>query len=256
MWMRIITFFANKGGSGRSVATMALASGFLAQGKRVAVMDCTGLAGCNPNGPHPSTLQNWMKQMAACKFRPPRLELIECLTPEKVEDSAAAADERGIDILLIDTAARIREPQIAALGIADLIIAPAISPFEARCVLEGIDEYLGPAEDVMCLVNGCRNGAAEAAETRHTFGHHTVFLSELPWAEALSDQILNGDIGHFTNSLACRPDKPGFARFREAQAAWTAVQRLAFEVEFALNGHRLEPFGGLSAYPIKRKAVA
>lgn len=143
--MHTITFFANKGGSGRTVATMALASGFLAQGKRVAVMDCTDLAGCNPNGPFPSTLQNWMQRMAACKFRPPRLELIECRTPEEVEDSGAAADERGIDILLIDTAARIREPQIAALGVADLVIAPAISPFEARCILDGIDEYLGPA---------------------------------------------------------------------------------------------------------------
>lgn len=254
--MHTVTFFANKGGSGRTIATMALASGFLAQGKRVAVMDCTDQAGCNPNGPHPSTLRNWMKQMIACKFRPPQLELIECRTPEEVEDSAAAADARGIEILLIDTAARIRRLQIAALGVADLVIAPAISPFEAKCILDGIDEYLGPTEDVMCLINGCRNGAAEAAETRNTFGHHTVFLSELPWAEALSDQILNGDIGHFTNSLACRHDKTGFARFREAQAAWTAVQRLAFEVEFALNGHRLEPFDGLSAYPIKRKAVA
>ncbi len=254
--MHTITFFANKGGSGRTVATMALASGFLAQGKRVAVMDCTDLAGCNPNGPFPSTLQNWMQQMAACKFRPPQLELIECRTPEEVEDCAAAADARGVDVLLIDTAARIREPQIAALGVADLVIAPAISPFEARCIVDGIDEYLGPTEDVMCLVNGCRNGAAEATETRRTFGHHTVFLSELPWAEALSDQILNGDIARFTASLACRSDKPGFARFREAQFAWTAVQRFAFEVEFALNGHRLEPFGGLSSYPIKRKAVA
>jgi hypothetical protein len=254
--MHTVTFFANKGGSGRTIATMALASGFLAQGKRVAVMDCTDLAGCNPNGPHPSTLQNWMKQMAACKFRPPQLELIECQTPEEVEDFAAAADARGVDVLLIDTAARIHEPQITAMGVADLIIAPAISPFEARCILDGIDEYLGPTEDVMCLVNGCRNGAAEAAETRRTFGHHTVFLSELPWAEALSDQILNGDIGHFTVSLACRPDKPGFARYREARATWTAVQRFAFEVEFALNGHRLEPFDGCSAYPIKRKAVA
>ncbi|UWR15602.1 hypothetical protein [Sulfitobacter sp. M368] len=256
MSMHTITFFANKGGSGRTVATMALASGFLAQGKRVAVMDCTDLAGCNPTGPHPSTLQNWLKQMAACKFRPPQLELIECQTREEVEDSAAAADAQGIDILLIDTFARIREPQIAALGIADLVIAPAISPFEARCILDGIDEYLGPAEDVICLVNGCRNGAAEAAETRCAFGHHAVFLSELPWAEALSDQIINGDIAHFTSSLTCRSDKPGFARFREAQFAWTAVQRFAFEVEFALNGHRLEPFDGLSAYPIKRKAVA
>lgn len=39
--MRTITLFANKGGSGRTVSTMALASGFLAQGRRVTVMDCS-----------------------------------------------------------------------------------------------------------------------------------------------------------------------------------------------------------------------
>jgi cellulose biosynthesis protein BcsQ len=37
--MKTIALFANKGGSGRTVTAMALASGFLTQGKRVAVMD-------------------------------------------------------------------------------------------------------------------------------------------------------------------------------------------------------------------------
>ncbi|MEO9517487.1 MAG: hypothetical protein ABJH45_04065 [Paracoccaceae bacterium] len=255
--MRTITTFATKGGAGRTITTMALASGFLAQGKRVAVMDCTDLAGSNPKGRHPSTLQNWMAQMAACKIRPPQLELIECLTRDEVEDRSAAAEARGIDVLLIDTSARLYEPQLAALGLADLIIAPAISPFEARCIVEGISEYLGTPEDLMCLVNGCRNGAFEAAETRKAFGYHPVFQSELPWAEALSDQILNGDIGHFVSSLACKPDKPGFARFRDAQAAWVAVQRLTFEVEWALKCQRLESFVGEQAvYVYKRKAVA
>ncbi len=240
--MQTITFFANKGGSGRTIATMALASGFLAQGKRVAVMDCTDQAATSPKGQQPSTLQNWVTQMAACKIRPPQLELIECRTRDEVEDSAAAADVRGIDVLLIDTKARLDEPQLAALGLADLIIAPAISPFEAKCIVEGIDQYLGTPEDLMCLITGCRNGAGEAAETRTTFGYHAVLQSELPWAEALSDQILNGNIAYFVSSLACKPDRPGFARYRDALAAWNAVQRLTFEVEWALNGQRLEPF--------------
>lgn len=255
--MKSITFFANKGGSGRTIATMALASGFLAQGKRIAVMDSTDQAGTRPKSKYPSTLRNWMTQMAACKLRPPRLELIEGHDREAVEDSAAAADARGVDILLIDTSACIREPQLAALGFADLIIAPAISPFEAKCIVDGIDRYLGTPDDLMCLISGCRNGAAEAAETREAFGYHTVFQSELPWTEALSDQILNGDIAHFVASLACRPDKPGFARYRDALNAWVAVQRLTFEVEWALNGKRLKPFvGEQSPYAYKRRAVA
>lgn len=255
--MKTIALFANKGGAGRTVSTMALASGFLAQGKRVMVMDCSNLAGSNPKGRHPSTLQNWMKQMAASKFQPPQLELIECWTREQVEDCLAAAEARGIDVVLVDTKARLSEPQLSALGLSNLIIAPAISPFEANCIVDGIDQYLGTPEDLMCLINGCRNGVAEAAETRAAFGHHPVFHSELPWAEALSDQIVNGDISTFVSSLACKPDKPGFARFREAQAAWTAVQRLTFEVEWALNGQRLESFvGEQSPYAYKRKAVA
>ena len=255
--MRTITTFATKGGAGRTIATMALASGFLAQGKRVAVMDCTDQAGTDPKGRQPSTLQNWMAQMAACNFRPPQLELIECQTRDEVEDRSAAARAGGIDVLLIDTSARLYEPQLAALGLADLIVAPAICPFEAKCIVEGISEYLGTPENLMCLVNGCRNGALEAAETRKAFGYHPVFQSELPWAEALSDQILNGDIDHFVSSLACKPDKPGFARFRDAQAAWVAVQRLTFEVDWALKGQRLEPFVGEQAiYAYKRKAVA
>ena len=255
--MHTITFFANKGGSGRTIATMALASGFLAQGKRVAVMDCTDQAGINPKGHQPSTLRNWEMQMAACKIRPPQLELIECRTRDEVEDSAAAADARGIDLLLIDTKARLDEPQLAALGLADLIIAPAISPFEAKCIVEGIDQYLGTPEDLMCLITGCRNGAGEAAETRTAFGYQSVFQSELPWAEAISDQILNGDIAHFVSLLACKPDRPGFARYRDALAAWNAVQRLTHEVEWALDGQRLEPFtGDQSPYAFKGKAVA
>jgi hypothetical protein len=255
--MRTITTFATKGGAGRTIATMALASGFLAQGKRVAVMDCSDLAGSNPKGKHPSTLQNWMAQMAACKFRPPQLELIECQTRDEVEDRSAASEARGIDVLLIDTSARLYEPQLTALGLADLIIAPAIGPFEAKCIVEGVDQYLGTPEHLFGLVNGCLNGVLEASETRRAFGYHPVFQSELPWAEALSDQILNGDIAHFFSSLACKPDKPGFARFRDAQAAWVAVQRLTFEVEWALKGQRLEQFvGEQAAYAYKRKAVA
>ncbi|MEL6640830.1 MAG: ParA family protein [Pseudomonadota bacterium] len=255
--MHTITIFANKGGSGRTIATMALASGFLAQGKRVAVMDCTDLAGGSADGRFPSTLQTWMIQMAACKFRPPQLELIECKTRDEVEDSAAAAEARGFDILLIDTKARLEEAQLAALGLADLIITPAISPVEAKCIVEGISDYLECPEHLMGLITGCRNGALEANETRKAFSFHPVLQSELPWAEAISDQLLNGDIAHFVSSLACKPDKPGFARYRDALKAWIAVQRLTFEVAWALNGQRLDPFtGDQSPFAYKRKAVA
>ncbi|MEO0831501.1 MAG: hypothetical protein AAFY03_13715, partial [Pseudomonadota bacterium] len=188
---------------------------------------------------------------------PPQLELIACKSRDEVEDRAAAAEAGGFDILLVDTKARLEEPQLAALGLTDLIIAPAISPVEANCIVEGISDYLGCPEHLMGLITGCRNGALEAAETRKAFRYHPVLQSELPWAEAISDQLLNGDIAHFVSSLTCKPDKPGFARYRDALKAWVAVQRLTFEVAWALDGQRLDPFtGDQSPFAYKRKAVA
>lgn len=255
--MNTITFFAVKGGAGRTISTMALASGFLALGKRVAVMDCTDLAGSNPNGRHPSTLQNWMKQMATSKARRPQLELTECWTCEQVEDSLAAIEARGVDVVLIDTTARLTEPQLSVLGLSDLIIAPATGPIEAKCTVKGISDYLGTSEHLLGLIAGCRSGKSEAAETRAAFGLHKVLRSELPWAETLSDQFLNGDIADHVSVLACKPSCPGYAHFRKAQAAWIAVQQLTFEVEWAIKGQRLEPFDDeYSSYAYKRKAVA
>lgn len=250
--MHTITFYGPKGGSGRTVATMALASGFLAHGKRVAVMDCSNLAGIKE-----APLRQWSGQMRACAVNPPQLQLIACRTEDQVEDRAAEAQMQGFDILLIDTTAQINDAQLAALGLADLVIAPANGPLEARFIMDGIDKHLGTTDSVMGLINGCMNGPAHAERTRATFGNLPVFQSDLPWADALSEQITNGDISFFAASLTSKPGKPGYARFRDAQAAWVAVQRLTFEVEWALNGHRLEPVEvDTSPFTFRGEAVA
>lgn len=250
--MQTITFFANKGGSGRTVSIMAFASGFLAQGKRVGVMDCSDLAGCDA-----SPLRAWLQQMVRSELHREQLKLIECETREEVEDGAAAAHAQGIDVLLVDTSARIFEPQLVALDMADLIIAPAIGPLEAKRISNSVVKYLDTPKQLYGLVIGSQNRLPQAAKTREAFGFHPVFKSELPWAEALSEQVLNGDIAQFVATLACKPDEPGFARFRAAQAAWNAVQRLTFEVEWAFDGYRLEELDrDQSIAPFGRKAVA
>lgn len=250
--MQTITLFANKGGSGRTVSTMALASGFLAQGLRVTVMDCSDLAGCEA-----SPLRAWREQMATCKLRRAQLDLVECQGQEEVEDNVAAAETQGIDVLLVDTSARILEPQLVALDMADLIIAPAIGPLEAKRISGSVAKYLDAPKQLYGLVIGSHKGLPQAAKTREAFGLHHVLKSELPWAEALSEQMLNGDIEQFVATLACKPGEPGFARFRAAQAAWNAVQRLTLEVEWVFDGYRLEELDSdQSIAPFGRKAVA
>lgn len=182
---------------------MALASGFLVQGRRVTVMDCSDLAGCKA-----SPLRAWRQQMTTCEFRKQRLDLIECETREEVEDSAAAAQAQGIDVLLVDTSARVYEPQLVALDMADLIIAPAIGPLEARRITDGIGKYLDAPEQLYGLVFGSQNRLPQAAKTRQAFGCYSVLKSELPCAEALSERMLYGDIGQFVATLAAAPTNP------------------------------------------------
>jgi hypothetical protein len=255
--MHIITFFATKGGTGRTVSTMALASGFLAMGKRVLVLDCTDEAKADPRRDAPSTLQRWRKAMLASGVLEDRLQLLSCITSEEVEDMLASAETDGFDIALIDTRILPKEPQGAALGRADLILSPAIGAFEAKNVIEGINEYLVEPDNVLGLIPGCRAGAADIPATRAAFGSTPMLKTELPWSEAIGDQVVNGDIGRFTSSLACEQFGSGYGRFREAKAAWSAVLALTVEVQWALAGHRLQPHvSEWEQFAIKQKASA
>ncbi|MEP2472013.1 MAG: hypothetical protein ABJH45_10710 [Paracoccaceae bacterium] len=239
--MQTITFFATKGGTGRTVSTMALASGFLAMGKRVLVRDCTDEAKADPRRDTPTTLQRWRKAMSSSGVLEDRLQLLSCTTREDIEDMLASADTDGFDIALIDTRILPQEPQGAALGRADLILSPAIGEFEAKNVVKGISEYLVEPDNVLGLIPGCRAGAADIPATRAAFASIPILKTELPWSEAIGDQVVNGDIGHFTECLACEQFGTGYGRFREAQAAWSAVLALTVEVQWALDGLQLQP---------------
>lgn len=233
--MHTITIHAARGGSGRTTAVMALASGFLALGKHVMVMDCTSQTCRSQKCQELSTLQTWLTAMAACQLRPPQLELAECPTDERVEDALAAAATRGFDIVLIDTQAYPEDARSMALAKADLIVMPTTGPLEARFSSQIIREQFDCPEHIFGLITGHRHGAAEAADIRAAFGTLPVFLSELPGSEALAEQILHGDVANFTSMLACKSGQPGYARYREALAAWSEVIALTIEVQWALQ---------------------
>ena len=140
--MHTITLFAPKGGTGRTTATMALASGFLAMGKRVLVMDATDQAMPKPRCAYPTTLRKWHSATSVCGIDSNRLGLAEVHTPAQVADGLALAASRGANIALIDTQTMPQAPQIEALTRSDLILTPATGPFEARRAVRGIATYL------------------------------------------------------------------------------------------------------------------
>jgi len=159
--------------------------------------------------------------------------------------------------LLFDTQHRSEDNQAAALGLADLVVAPATGVIEAHCTAEQIQDILGFPENLFGLVTGCRNGSAEAMKTRAVFGAYPVFQSELPWAEPLADLRRIGNIERFVAMRECKSNAAGFARYSAARDAWRAVQQLTLEVQWALDGHILTPLQAAQpAYDFQREAVA
>jgi len=257
--MHTITTFANKGGAGRTTAVMALACGFRATGKRVAVMDCSGDPGWHTGNDLPSMLRSWklMAKDVLLDIDAHPFRLFQPRTSQQIEDEWAVAKAAGFDVLLIDTQHRLEKQQSVSLGLADLVIAPANGTIEAKCTADSIHDVLGFSENVFGLITGCRNGAAEAFEMRATFRNHSVFQSELPWAEVFNSLSKIGNIERFVASLHCTSRDTGFARYSSAHDAWQAVRHLTQEVGWALRGYRLTPFNtDHPVYGFQREAVA
>lgn len=166
--------------------------------------------------------------------------LSACTTPEDVEDRLASAKTDGFDIVLIDTPVLPQDTQRIALLHSDLILSPVIGPFDAMSVNEGIGKYSSEHDNVLGLLTGNRNGGADLSETHAALAGVPMLQTVLPWYQTISDQARHGDIAHFATSLTCHPHDPGYARFRAAQAAWSTVLALTVEVQWALDGLRLE----------------
>lgn len=240
--MKVITTFSPKGGSGRTTTVLALACGFLEQGKKVSVMECTDHAGSVPRTQCPSTVLDWVLDMQKTSINRIALTYLPCRTGQQVADCIALARIEGFDILLIDTQSTIERAQLEAIGGADLILAPASGPFEARFILQGIDKYIDKPQDVVGVVTNRSDDQAAARRTRAAFGTHPAFKSELPCADVLANQIETGGIAQRVAKLACNPTDAGFGAYRDALAAWVAVQQLASEVQWALDGQRLQTY--------------
>lgn len=238
--MHTITFFAPKGGTGRTSATMALAAGFLALGKRVMVMDATDQAAPKPRVPLPTTLRRWHDAMSASRVDTPQLHLVEAWTPAQVADQLSMATAFGFDVMLIDTASTPDAPQLEALSRSDLVLAPATGPFEARQVTKGIEKDCPDMPNLMGLVTGCRDGVEEEAATRSAFGTTPVLRTSLSWSRPIADLTLSPDLASLATALTCEENDNGFARYCEVQTAWAEVLKLTVEVQWALDGLRLE----------------
>ena len=139
--MKVISVIAQKGGTGKTTLTLAIACAAAANHLSTAVIDLDPQA----------TAASWGDRRDAenpvvITAQPPRLA--------RILDAAAA---QGVDIAMLDTAPRVEQSAVAAARAADLVVVPcrpAVYDLETVAATADLVRAVAPATRLLCVLNG------------------------------------------------------------------------------------------------------
>lgn len=256
--MRTITFLSPVAGAGRTTALLALASGFLDQGRHVLVIDAsTG----NYSGQSLAVLIHGLEtddqEFPDVGFDAPS-------SPAALTDELSRHKRMSIfDIALIDIGVDLGAIQMAAVEQSDLLIAPFTDRQRAAQSSRALDEIqFGKSIPTLGLVTGLDDQPDEHDVSRNCFSAAPLLKSELPRASLFEMQRNGGHLPAILSKLQAqtRQTEKSPARYESsynrrtsAANAWRAVQALTWEVSWALTGVSLHssPFFKAEAHKSK-----
>lgn len=222
--MHIVTFFAPKGGSGRTTSVMAVASALIESGHVVEVLDLTEQA-CPSSVKGQSFLSQWADNMRASNIVPEQFTTASASDYAGTFQEVERFQEAEIDFLLVDTPRNPNSAVIDLLGISDLVILPVTGAHEAAWVSAWINDNPQPVGRFFGLITGCRSDE-ERQLTRVTFTGAPVLSVDLWRLAAFGQQI---DRGHlhlkpdFDTFIAGKLTPDGF----ESAMDWTCACLIA-----------------------------
>jgi hypothetical protein len=232
--MHTFTFFAPKGGAGRTTAVMAAASGLVAIGKRVTVIDMS----VEPDVDgrvyrHMSHLGVWRQALAAGGTSERDLNVVTAHTLEAfvVARKQAAQDHR--DVVLVDTSARWSDTVRGALAKphCTAVIIPFTGAIEAAISCHRYLTWEGMHPDVHGLATGLNGTPDDDRLALAAMAPIPLLQASLPRTHFISRQM-NG--GHLPDMLAEErrvAKAAGKPRQTAASArAWAAARSLAQEL--------------------------
>ncbi|NBB81364.1 MAG: hypothetical protein GVY36_18305 [Verrucomicrobia bacterium] len=185
--MQIITFFAAKGGVGRTTAVRATASALLWAHKRVLILDLTSV----PKGLTP--LQEWQNLMAAQGFGQKQLSVQLVRDIEHLAFALRFAEREKVDYVLVDTPNRPTDLVLDTLRRTTIIVAPANGDTEAALVSEAMDRYQPVDVPAYGLITGVRS-TDEERFVRSCFVGMPTLKYTLPRSDLFRRQSLRGDL--------------------------------------------------------------
>ena len=247
--MRTITFFSPVAGAGRTTALLALASGFLDQGRSVLAIDAaTG----NHSGHSLAVLTQGLEtddqEFPDVGFDAP--SSVVALTDQLSRQKRMSI----FDIALIDVGADLGAIQMAAVEQSDLLIAPFTDRQGAAQSSRALDELqFDGCITTLGLVTGLDGQPDERDVSRNCFSAAPLLKSELPRASLFEMQRDGGHLPAILSKLRAqtRQTEKSSARYKlsynrrtSAANAWRAVQALTWEVSWALTGVSLRSSHG------------
>lgn len=255
--MHTITIFGMKGGTGRTILTMALASGLVAKGRRVAIMDTTDDADYPASCSHPAWMDcshtAWAAKQHDDGISPETLRVVPVKTGADLADALARTRRSGAEIALIDTRAHLTPHHAAAAEKADLVLMPFIGWVEAETISANV-EGAGDRAPIFGVNAGVKGDAVRCRHAASLFGGPMLHTA-MPHSELLARMPVEGRIDRLVaalddresagaqNTRASGPAKdiPGLAEIEAMRHAWVQVQELATEVLWMLQGQMLKP---------------
>ena len=251
--MHTITMLGMKGGTGRTMLTMALAAALIAKGRRVLIVDGTEDGSAFGQFEVCETLQRWQRLLVEDGLAEDTLEIETFNEDDALKDLLTRARRRGVDIALVDTSNRRNDRLMTCLEAADLILVPFLGLLEAQSALSQVElpmGFDGPLFGVACALS---DPVPTREEMEHVLGA-PVLRTTLPRAALFQAIPSRGRLDRLVAGIDER--QIGLPAALAMRDAWSRTLDLAAEVEWALNGWVLEPYDPEPELTRARRIVA
>lgn len=240
--MFTVTFFAPKGGTGRTTALMVLASGLMSLGYRVAIVDASDEVG--PSWSDDSSLYSWFEAIERNVSNRGRLKVGSCGSVEQLRELHAQAEDEGYKFLLVDTGQQPDETQLHAACLSDVVISPLSGVLEARGVSKGFSDHLNFDVPVLGIATNLSAWAEELDHVRNSFSAGSLMKTELPFSNLLRDPIEYGKLsfGILSSHTDAKCPENGMCHWqlRELRHLWRATMSFTLEVYWWLHEQDLQ----------------
>lgn len=236
--METITFFAPKGGTGRTTAVMTTAAGLIELGHRVGVLDLTHQARW-PVGQ--TDISQWEDSMVASGISATELMTAPGWDRDSISQACGRFVEAGCSRILIDTPKTINGIVSDFITSCSLTVMPFISYHEASWISDWSFSSKFPSTQVYGLATGLTGTAAEKAIHRKAFYGAPLLNTELEHSELFPRQLLTGSLFK-PRTCSREADYPAI----EIGRARASALALAKELDALLVGR------WLAAYPTQR----